>query len=139
MTDEFVTKLETGATVRIKDGIIHVHIPYTFKKRGGRKQIIHPDQPEPQSPLVTQIVRAFKWQKMLDEGKYGSVKELADSIGLDSSYVATTIRFTLLAPDIVEAILDGKEPSGISVTKLRKITSSVVWDEQRERLFDQAS
>ena len=133
MTDMAIASLDNGTTVSVKYGKIHIHVPAQFKKRIGRKQIVSPDRPESQGPLVTQLVRAFKWRKMLDDGVYSSTRELAKRLNLNESYVAMTIRFTLLAPDIIEAILDGKETSGLSVAALRKI-SSATWEEQRREL-----
>lgn len=65
--------------------------------------------------------------------RFDSVSHLAREIGLDVSFAARLMRLTLLAPDIVEAILMGEEPSGLSLTKLTKV-SSVIWTEQRMEL-----
>ena len=69
---------------------------------------------------------------MLESGKYGSIIELATAIGVDRSYMSRLLKFTLLAPDIVEAIIDGREPSGFAISKL---ISSIPddWDEQRRK------
>jgi hypothetical protein len=71
--------------------------------------------------------------KLLDEGKFGSVSDLAREIGLDVSFAARLLRLTLLAPDIVEAILMGEEPSGLSLTKLTKELPPD-WERQRNEL-----
>lgn len=60
------------------------------------------------------------WHKPLKEGKFESISELAREIGMDVSFAARLMRLTLLAPDIVEAILMGEEPSGLSLTTLTK-------------------
>jgi len=62
--------------------------------------------------LVKALAREFQWKTMLDEGRYASVRELADGEGVRSSYVAETLRLTLLAPDIVEAIPNGQQQAG---------------------------
>ncbi len=80
--------------------------------------------------LERAIARACRWQKLLDEGKFESISDLAREIGLDVSFAARLLRLTLLAPDIVEAILMGEEPSGLSLTMLTKQLPSL-WDEQR--------
>lgn len=70
------------------------------------------------------------WQKLLDEGKFESISDLAREIGLDVSFAARLLRLTLLAPDIVESILTGNEPSGLSLTTLTKQLPAL-WGEQR--------
>ena len=67
--------------------------------------------------------------RLLEEGKYPTVKALAAAIGLDRSYVAKLLNLTLLAPDLVEAALDGREPDGLSVRSLREGVP-VAWEEQ---------
>ena len=69
---------------------------------------------------------------MLDAGQAGSIAELAQTYDVDRSYVSRILRLTSLAPDIVEAILRGDEPDGISLEKLRK-NLPVSWQEQRLR------
>ena len=58
--------------------------------------------------LIKALVRAHRWQRMLDDGRFGSVSELAVTEKLDRSYLSRILMFTLLAPDIVEAIMDGR-------------------------------
>jgi hypothetical protein len=113
----------------------------TFKTCGGRKEIIVPDglpgttrsKSPTQEPLITALARAFHWQELIDTGRYDSVTELADGLGVDRSYVGRILRLTLLAPDIVEAIVAGREPSGLSLERLTKRLPAA-WGEQRERL-----
>lgn len=128
----------TGVTVRNdKNGIV-VNVPLTLKKRGGRKEVILPQafasdspmRPSHQEALVIAIARAHRWQKLLDEGKFESISDLARDIGLDVSFAARLLRLTLLSPDIVESILMGNEPSGLSLTTLTK-QLPMLWDEQR--------
>jgi hypothetical protein len=56
---------------------------------------------------VKALARAFRYQRLLDEGRYASISEIAAE-KVDRGYLGTILRFTLLAPDIVEAILDGR-------------------------------
>jgi len=132
----------TPATTVQSDGQgISVNIPLMLKKRGGRREVIlpqafasdNPMHPSHQEALVVAIARAHRWQKLLDEGKFESISELAREVGLDVSFAARLMRLTLLAPDIVEAILMGEEPSGLSLTMLTKVRS-VIWTEQRMEL-----
>ncbi len=81
----------------------------------------------------TALARAYHWQELLDAGRYASVSELARALDVDRSYVGRILRLALLAPDIVEAIVEGREPSGLSLEKLMKGVP-VVWEKQRELL-----
>ncbi len=118
-----------------------IRVPMKFKKRGGRREIIVPDglsaarqsRSPTQEPLVTALARAFYWQELIDRGRYGSVTELAEALDVDRSYVGRIMRLALLAPDIVEVIVEGREPSGLSLERLVK-GMPTVWAEQRERL-----
>jgi hypothetical protein len=131
----------TSATLQNEDHGIVVNVPLKLKKRGGRKEVILPQafasdspmRPSHQEALVIAIARAHRWQKLLDEGKFKSVSDLAREIGLDPSFAARLLRLTLLAPDIIEAILIGDEPSGLSLTQLTK-QLPMTWEEQRRAL-----
>ena len=95
--------------------------------------VSNPMHPSHQEALVIAIARAHRWQKLLEEGKFESISDLAREIGLDVSFASRLLRLTLLAPDIIEAILMGEEPSGLSLTMLTR-QLSVVWEEQRREL-----
>lgn len=119
---------------------IVVNIPMKFKKRGGRREIIVPeglpnystDTTEFQKPMVIALARAHRWMELLEIGKVKSMAELAKKFGVDASYLSRILRLTLLAPDIVEMIFAGREPSGLSLEKLTK-TLPVDWVEQRNK------
>ena len=119
---------------------ITVRVPVTFHKRGGRRLVVVPDG-APWSPpkaridntLAKALARAHRWIKILDECRYGSVKELAAGEKLDRSYLGKILMLTLLAPDIVEAILDGRQPVGLGVHVLRE-GFPLAWGEQRAAL-----
>ncbi len=123
-----------------RDGeAIVIEIPMTFRWRGKRKEIILPPgvamgaPPRPPSPLALAVARALRWQDMLESGEAESVSDLARRLKLDVSFVARTIRLTALAPDIVEAILGGQEPDGLSLRQLRR-DLPVLWEEQRQQV-----
>ena len=61
--------------------------------------------------MVKAIARAFRWRDMLESGEYATIREIADAEKINESYVGRVLRLTLLAPDIVEAILDGRQPA----------------------------
>src|SRR3954470_3290765 len=83
-----------------------------------------------ESVLVKALARAFRWQKLLDRGTYGTIKEIATKEKVDASYVGDVLRLTLLAPDIIEMILDGRQPPGLQFEQLRK-SLPLEWRAQR--------
>ena len=123
-------------------GTLDIHIPMEFQRRSGRKEIVLPPDANttpdfgPQRPIVLALARAYKWQQMLDSGEARSLDELAERHNIDRSYVSRMLKLTSLAPDIVQAMLAGDEPTGLSLAKLRQ-GLPFWWDEQRELLgFD---
>ena len=117
-----------------------VRVPFTVRKRGGRKLAISadgstlaPPRPRIDSTLVKALARAHRWNKLLESGRYGSAAELATAEKINPSYVSRVLRLTLLAPDLVEAIVEGRQVDSIETAMLLKPFSSD-WDEQREAL-----
>ena len=82
---------------------------------------------------MTAVARAHLWEELLESGKFNSIKELSETIGLDSAYVARIMRLTILSPEIVKAIVEGNEPSGLSYRTLAK-PFPVLWDKQEAEL-----
>jgi len=130
--------MRDSATVERDGNDLVVRIPMKLKRRSGRKQIIVPDGLDdaepiapPQDALIDALARAHHWQQLIDEGRYGSITDLAEALNLDRSYVGRILRLTLLAPDIIEAILRGDEPSGLSLARLVKEVP-MLWVEQRK-------
>ncbi len=112
-------------------------VPFERKTRQGRVELRTAGQGQPavqwdpQRKLVLALARAQLWQDQLDSGKYKSVGELSEKLGFqDSSYVSRTLNLALLDWEIKELILDGKEPSGMSLSKLAH-GIPLDWDEQR--------
>jgi hypothetical protein len=70
--------------------------------------------------MVKALARAFRWRKLLESGVYGTIEELAAAEKIDASYVSRILRPTLLAPETVEAILDGRHPTEVTLTQLMK-------------------
>ena len=104
-----------------------VSIPVSFLQRGGRKQILSPPGAAPWSPaprvdtaLVKAVVRAHRWRQMLESGEYASSAELAKAEKVNDSYLSRILRLTLIAPDITEAILAGRQPSTLQLDDLLK-------------------
>jgi hypothetical protein len=138
---------ETHAPVRVFDGeVLTVRIPMTFKRRGGRKLILAPDgaeglaaePPRPDGTALRALGRAWRWHRLLEAGKYPSIKALARAEGVHHAYVAKLLRLTLLAPDIIEAVLDGRLPKGVRPEELVR-PLPVAWAEQRRVLREGAA
>ena len=91
---------------------VTLHVPFRVVKRGGRKEMQLPEgaaQPRrTDSTLVKALARAFRWKRMLESGEFTTIAELAEREGIAPSYMTRVLRLTLLAPDIVEAILDAR-------------------------------
>lgn len=124
----------TGATS------ITVRVPMAIRKRGGRKVIVSPDGSVlPGAPrqattttdpaLLKALARAFRWKRLLEDGHYASVSDIARAEKLDRTYVGDVLRLTLLAPDVVEAIVEGRQPAEMTLPVLLK-PWSVGWTAQ---------
>ena len=124
----------TRATVSA-DGETIRHIPLTFRKRGGRKLVVTPDgaewapRPRVDNAMVKAPARAFRWRKMLDAGVHATLEDLARAKGVHATYVSRVLRLTLLAPDIVEAILDGRQPAELQLDDLLE-AFPLEWEKQ---------
>jgi len=116
----------------LENGNVRMTIPLILRSCAGRKRVVSPDMPETMAdPLVLSVVRAFRWQEMIDNGDYANVHELANALGKDFAYVARTIRLALLCPDIIHAVLNGTLPEGVTLDTLR-IATVDDWSEQKE-------
>jgi len=82
------------------------------------------------SALVKAIARAFRWKRMLDTGEFTTIAELAAHDGIACSYMTRVLRLTLLSPEIVEAILDGKQGPGVTLGRVLE-PFPACWKSQR--------
>ena len=119
-----------------------IHVPMSFRRRGGRKLIVTPDgsamsalpsRAQIDNVLLKALARAVRWQRLLDQGVCNTIKEIASREKIDPSYVGDVLRLTLLAPDIIEMILDGRQPPALQFEALRK-SLPLVWEEQRKAI-----
>jgi hypothetical protein len=120
---------------------ITVRVPLTIRHRPGRKTVVTPmiDGVAPVTTradpaLVKALARAFRYQRMLDQGRYASITEMAAAERLERGYLGSLLRLTLLAPDIAEAILDGRVPQGLGLPQFRDPLPEV-WECQRQLLL----
>lgn len=112
---------------------ITVHVPFRVVKRGGRKEMHLPDgatqSGRTDSTLVKALARAYRWKRLLDKGSFATIEEIAAHEHISASYLTRVMRLTLLAPDIVEGILDGRTPALGMDELLNPMTP--LWSEQR--------
>ena len=117
---------------------VTVTVPFAIRKRGGRKLVITPDgtmaAPMPRSrvdsALLKALARGFRWRKLLETEEFTTIEEIADAENINPSYVSRVLRMTLLAPEIVEAILAGKQSEGLTMAKAM-LPFPVEWRSQK--------
>jgi hypothetical protein len=117
--------------------MLTVRVPLAVQKqRGGRKLVLTPGGRAPRgasaadTTLVKALARAFRWRRILESGRYSTIDELAAAEKINSSYVSRLLRLTLLAPCLVEAILDARQPQGMTLPGLME-PFPVEWERQR--------
>lgn len=116
---------------------VTVTVPFAIRRRGGRKLVITPAgmaaAPAPRarvdSALLKALARGFRWQKMLREGDYQTLEEIADAENINPSYVSRVLRMTLLSPEIVEAIVAGRQPLVLTMARAMR-PFPVEWSQQ---------
>ena len=133
--------MKTSMSLSADGKTLTVTIPMRFKRQGGRKLIVLPEGADSSLPpdslvnsiLVNAFARAHRWQGMIESGEFATITELAQAERVNRSYLRRMLRLTLLAPDMVEAILDGRQPLNLQLNHLIR-PFSAIWDEQRVHL-----
>jgi hypothetical protein len=122
---------------------VTVRVPISIRRRGGRKLVLAPDgaelTAEPvarhiESAMVKAIARAFRWRDMLERGEYATIREIAEAENINESYVSRVLRLTLLAPDVVEMVVAGRQPLKMQLDSLLQ-RFSVDWRSQQQELI----
>jgi hypothetical protein len=129
-----------NAETRLDGNTLIVRIPMRFQRRGGRKRIVAPDgselapatKPQPDGTLAKALARGWRWQRVLESGEYGTLAELSAAERISRSYICRVLRLTLLAPEIVDCILDGGPTAGLA---LLLEPFPIEWERQRQRLL----
>jgi hypothetical protein len=123
----------------IDDGrTITVRVPISVRRRGGRKLVLAPAGATLTAPvhrrldnaMAKAVARAFRWREMLESGAHLTIREIAGAEKISETYVSRVLQLTLLAPDIVEAILVGRQPAELQSDALMQ-RFPVGWGEQR--------
>ena len=109
------------------DDIVRALVPLAIRKRDGRKLVLVPGGTDPvpdrlrvDNAMIKALGRAFRWRKPFETGVYGTIEELAAAEEINASYVSRMLRLTLLAPNIVEAILDGRHAPVLTLSRMMK-------------------
>jgi hypothetical protein len=109
-------------------------VPFRVVKRGGRKEMHLPEgathSRRTDNTLVKALARAFRWKRMLESGEFASISELAEREGIAFTYMARLLRLSLLAPEIVDAIMERRQPATVTLAKLME-PFPLDWKEQR--------
>jgi hypothetical protein len=125
---------------------VTVRIPISIRRRGGRRLVLSPDGTNVttaavcrriDNSMVKAIARAFRWREMLENGTHATIAEIAAAEKINESYVGRVLRLTLLGPDIVEAILGGRQPADVTLAVLMR-RFPVGWWEQRAEILGRA-
>jgi hypothetical protein len=114
-----------------------IRIPIRLRRRSGRKLIMTPEgsaaatpKPRRDDTLIKALVRAHRWRRRIENGQAKSITDLAEQEGVTDAYVCRLLPLTCLAPDIVEAILDGRQPKGLRLAGMLG-KGPIAWEEQR--------
>ena len=114
-----------------------IRIPIRLRRRGGRKMIMTPAgvaaparKPRCDDTLIKALVRAHRWRRRIESARAKSITGLAEQEGVTDAYVCRLLPLTCLAPDIVEAILDGRQPKGLRLAELLG-NGPLAWEKQR--------
>ena len=100
-----------------------ITVPFTIRKRGGRKLIEQPTgavsvRQVADNTMVKALARAFRWKRMLESGEFATIGDLAAKEGIAPSYMTRIMRMTLLAPEIIEAIVEGRQEPEVTLTAI---------------------
>ena len=119
---------------------VTIHVPFRIVKRGGRKEMILPPgapaQRKIDNTMVKALARAFRWKRMLESGHFATIGDLASKEGIAPSYMTRVMRMTLLAPEIIEAIVEGRQGPEVTLAGLLEPVA-LEWVAQRKE-FDNA-
>lgn len=117
-------------------------VPLTIRRKNNRKMLIPPPgYPSvlaaggEDSAMIRTLGKAFYWQKLLDQGTYATIREMAVALKFEQGWMAETLRMTTLAPDIIESILEGTQPRTLNLQSLRGRERSFPRDWQEQRIF----
>jgi hypothetical protein len=133
--------MENVKITEIDDKTLSVLIPIKIRKKKGYVTMILPEgakeyedieNPQNYNEKLTQaFAKAHKWKIMLKQKEVDSLSEIAAIEKVDKAYIAKIFKLNYVAPDIVEAILDGQQPQDLTLRDFTKKSIPDLWEEQR--------
>ena len=110
---------------------ITVRVPLASRRKPGRRTVVTPAGQATGEPagvvrtrtdpaLLKALARAFRWRKLLDEGRYGSMSELAVAEKIERGYLGKVLQLKLLPPDLVQAIVDRRQGAEVTLPKVKE-------------------
>jgi hypothetical protein len=128
------------ARIKSDERTITVRIPISIRTRGGKKLVLAPDGKTARSfsrridnSMVKALARAFRWQELLENGSYATIAEIAEAENINETYVGRVLRLTLLAPEMIEMIVGGRQPTTLDLQFLMR-SFPVIWKNQQIHL-----
>lgn len=119
---------------------IRVVIPLKIRRKNGRPRILPPADYKPredrtQDPHILRALgRAWAWRRRMDAGDFGTIEDLAQSVGLGERHVSRLLRLAYLSPEVLKRLACGREAAAVSIYNLTFLTG-LAWGEQTERAF----
>ena len=133
--------MTTEAEISADGTRLTVRVPMKIRRRGGRKVVLAPQgtvinspRPRVDSTIVKAIARAYRWQRMMEQGAYATAEDIAHSEKISASYVNRLLQLTLLSPALVEMVLEGRQPATMTTRNLIEPLPAL-WDAQQNRLL----
>ena len=136
-----VDRIQAESDSIIREGeLLTIRVKAILKRRGGEEVIIGsegkfvPSGPRPDPILIKNLTQAYAWKEVIESGEYASIHALAEREKCDDRHVRKLLRLAYLAPDIVESILDGRQPGALRMADLTHHKLPLSWKEQRIQL-----
>jgi len=140
-TEEARRRLRAGSNdVKSHGDLLEVRLPLTLQMRGGKKELVLPEDAAPQNTrtpdpkLVKAMVQAYRWRRWVEAAEVKTMADIAQRAGCAERHVRRLMPLAFLAPDIMKAILDGRTPAVLTLSRLTAVTLPLSWPEQRRRL-----
>jgi hypothetical protein len=135
--DEPAMKREPDCTASECD--LTLDLPVAFRRRGVETKLVIADErdpsPVPDPGLIKAVAQAHAWFAEMRKGEACSVRDLARRHNVDPGNVSRTLPLAFLAPDIIVAILEGRQPVNLTATRLKRMPNLPdSWAEQRRHL-----
>jgi site-specific DNA recombinase len=122
------------------DSCLELTAAMAIKRRGVEIKLVLPgmaqqnDRSRCDPTLIKAIARGHAWFEELAAGRARSLRELAERDGITRRYVRRLVDLAFLSPDLIEAILQGRQPVDLTATRLTELDLPLDWTDQRSLL-----